>query len=528
MEYLMRGIKEGFRIGFKPAAVQLKARKTNMLSALDHPGVVTAYIKEEVQANRMHLVGPVNETLAKSIHCSPFGVIPKKNKPDRWRLILDLSSPDGQSVNDGIAKDLASLAYISVDDVVAVIRKAGKGALLGKMDIKQAYRNVPVSAVDRQYLGMQWEGQVFIDGVLPFGLRSAPLIFTALADAFEWVLKQEGTRWIFHYIDDFITIGEPDSEECALNMGRIERISNELGLPIEEKKTEGPSTCLTFLGIELDTRVMEIRLPDSKLTQLKQVLSDWRGKKAVRKRELLSLIGTLSHACKVVRSGRTFLRHLITLSTGAKRLDHFIRLSRCARSDIEWWHMYSKGWNGVSMMSVVEKINPKVSLTTDASGSWGCGGFSSNQWFSLKWSANAVSLHITVKELLPITIAAGLWGPQWRGQSVQVWCDNEAVVAIINQGTSRDLEAMHLVRCLAFIMAKCEFFLFATHIKGQHNKIADALSRNNMSLFKSLYPQAQPAPTDIPTALLDLLIVRKPDWLSASWTELWSSIFPMA
>ena len=104
----MRGIKEGFRIGFKPATVQLKARKTNMLSALDHPGVVTAYIKEEVQANRMHLVGPVNEAVAKSIHCSPFGVIPKKNKPDRWRLILDLSSPDGQSVNDGIAKDLAS------------------------------------------------------------------------------------------------------------------------------------------------------------------------------------------------------------------------------------------------------------------------------------------------------------------------------------------------------------------------------------------------------------------------------------
>ena len=136
-----------------------------------------------------------------------------------------------------------------MDDVVAVIRKAGRGALLGKMDIKQAYRNVPISAVDRQYLGMQWEGQVFIDGVLPFGLRSAPLIFTALADAFEWVLKQEGTRWIFHYIDNFITIGEPDSEECALNMARIERISNELGLPIEEKKTEGPSACLTFLGI---------------------------------------------------------------------------------------------------------------------------------------------------------------------------------------------------------------------------------------------------------------------------------------
>ena len=121
-------------------------------------------------------------------------MIPKKNKPNKWRLILDLSSPEGQSINDGIDKDLASLTYISVDDVVTVIRKAGKGALLGKIDIQQAYRNVPVFAADRQFLGMQWEGQIFIDGVLPFGLRSAPLMFTALADALLWVIQQEGTK----------------------------------------------------------------------------------------------------------------------------------------------------------------------------------------------------------------------------------------------------------------------------------------------------------------------------------------------
>ena len=524
VEYLLRGIKDGFRIGFRAAAVQLKSRKANMLSVFDHPQVVTEYIKEEVQANTMHRV---ENALAKNVHCSPFGVIPKKNKPNKWRLILDLSSPDGQSVNDGIDKDLASLTYISVDDVVAVIRRAGKGALLGKMDIKQAYRNVPVSAKDRHLLGMQWDGQVFIDGVLPFGLRSAPLIFTAIADALQWVIQNDGARWIFHYIDDFITVGEPESDKCVANMTRMQRISYELGLPIEEKKTEGPSTCLTFLGIELDTRAMVMRLPEIKLTQLNQALAEWQRKKTVRKRELLSLIGTLSHACKVVRSGRAFLRRLITLSTGAKRLDHFIRLSKCARSDIVWWYTYSKGWNGVSMMSVVNRTSPEFSLTTDASGSWGCGGFSNTQWFSLKWATKAMSLHITVKELIPITIAAGLWGPQWRGQSVKVWCDNEAVVAIINQNSSRDLEAMHLVRCLAFIMAKFDFFLFASHIKGQHNKIADALSRDTVPLFRTLHPQAQLHPMDIPSALLDLLIVEKPDWLSASWTELWSSIFPM-
>ena len=169
MEYLLRGIKDGFWIGFRVAAVQLKARKTNMPSVLDHPEVVTEYIKEEVQANRMHRV---DDAVAEKVHCSPFGVIPKKNKPNKWRLILDLSSPDGQSVNDGIDKDLVSLSYISIDNVAAVIRRAGKGALLGKMD---------------------------------------------------------------HYINDFITVGDPESDECVTNMTKMQRISYELGLPIGEK-----------------------------------------------------------------------------------------------------------------------------------------------------------------------------------------------------------------------------------------------------------------------------------------------------
>ena len=87
----------------------------------------------------MLLVGPTEGASAENIQCSPFGVIPKRNKPNKWRLILDLSSPEGHSVNDGIDKDMASLSYVSVDDIVAVIKRVGKGALLGKMDVQQAY-----------------------------------------------------------------------------------------------------------------------------------------------------------------------------------------------------------------------------------------------------------------------------------------------------------------------------------------------------------------------------------------------------
>ena len=92
-----------------------------MLSAWQHPEVDNAYLKGEVDANKMLLVGQEDLPEAKQIHCSPFGVIPKKHKPGQWRLILDLSSPEEHSVNDGIVKELVSLSYVSVDDVTAIV-----------------------------------------------------------------------------------------------------------------------------------------------------------------------------------------------------------------------------------------------------------------------------------------------------------------------------------------------------------------------------------------------------------------------
>ncbi len=134
-------------------------------------------------------------------------------------------------------------------------------------------------------------------------------------------------------------------------------------------------------------------------------------------------------------------------------------------------------------------------------------------------------VHITTKELVPIVLETALWGKEWQGQAVQIWCDNAAVVSVINQGSSRDKQAMHLTRCLAFIKAKFELELVAAHISGANNTKPDALSRNKLSLFHCLHPQTNSKPTNIREALLDLLLVSKPDWMSQHWENLWTSIF---
>ena len=520
--YILQGLQEGFRIGYQYSGNALRQMKRNM--PIPDPGTVSEYVGKELREGRI-LEFSLEEASALSIQCSPLGMIPKKNKPGKWRLIVDLSSPTGASVNDGIAKELCSFQYTSVDVIAGHILRMGRGTLMAKMDIMHAYRNVPVHPEDRLLLGMMWDGKVYVDKTLPFGLRSAPLIFTAVADALMWMMQQKGVTTVDHYLDDFITLGKPNSAECLANFRIMLETCRVAGFPVEPDKSEGPSSRMTFLGIEIDSDSMEMRLPLDKLQRLREVLREWRGKKGCKKRDLLSIIGSLSHACKVIKLGRPFLRRLIELSKRENKLDHFVRLNAEARSDIEWWFRFANTWNGVSLMYQVSSVKCSIEMKSDASGSWGCGAFCGRKWFQLKWPSSLIDHNITVKELTPIVLAAAVWGEDWSAKNVKVWCDNSSVVDIINKGESKELDALHLMRCLSFFKAKFQFSLFAEHIAGEDNDLADALSRNNSCYFRSNYSQADLLPTPLPPQLLDLTIILKPDWTSQLWTDLWSAIF---
>ena len=127
---------------------------------------------------------------------------------------------------------------------------------------------------------------------------------------------------------------------------------------------------------------------------------------------------------------------------------------------------------------------PKATLTTDASGRWGCGGFwlEQKQWIQCPWQEEWNDTPIHTKELLPIILAIATWGPYWHSSLVQVHCDNMAVVNIIASNSSRDKLAMHLLRALHFVCAFYSIQLSVKHIPGSDNTIADAISRRFSSL----------------------------------------------
>ena len=111
-----------------------------------------------------------------------------------------------------------------------------------------------------------------------------------------------------------------------------------------------------------------------------------------------------------------------------------------------------------------------------------------------------------MKELVPVVLAAAIWGSEWEAQNVTSLCDNAAIVTILRSGDSKNLEVMHLMRCLAFLKAKFQLALFSADICGKKN-LADALSRNDSEYFLAHYPQTGQKPTSLPPKLLDLTIV---------------------
>ena len=103
VDYVISGLSFGFRLGFNPESVSLKSASQNMPTAFLQPSVIDQYLLPELEKGRV--AGPFSISPLANLHISRFGIIPKKYQPRKWRLILDLSSPQGHSVNDGIPKD---------------------------------------------------------------------------------------------------------------------------------------------------------------------------------------------------------------------------------------------------------------------------------------------------------------------------------------------------------------------------------------------------------------------------------------
>ena len=495
---VIAGFRHGFALGFTgdPSG----GLSDNLKTAKQHPNIVQTKIKIELDEGRF--IGPFDTPPFSNYRTNPMGLVEKKGGSG-FRLIHHLSYPHGSSVNDSIPREQCSVHYASIQDAIDSILHFDKPIFLAKSDIAHAFRNIPVHPDDYHLLGLQWEGEYYYDRCLPMGAASSCAIFEKVSTALEWVLRKNcpGVE-IHHVLDDFIFIS-PNHNLCKEALYTFRLICQDIGLPIAENKTMGPSQVLQFLGITLDTIKQESRLPPDKIAKCTGAIKEMLASKRVRLKKLQSLLGLLNFALSVVLPGRPFLRRMYNLTVKVKELHHYIAISKEVKDDLKLWLSFIQNFNRKSFFHTPVLLSScKLHLHTDASGSIGFGAVFGNSWFQGTWPPNWRQFNIAILEFYPIVAALKVWGQALRDKRVLFITDNQAIVAVINNQTTKDKKLLFLLRIFVLDCLRLNVEFSALYIPSQQNVAADALSRAQNIQFFQACPDANAVPSQVPRQFL--------------------------
>ena len=214
------------------------------------------------------------------------------------------------------------------------------------VDAQNAYYRVPVQPSDWKYMGLKWAKKYWVFLSLQMGLSSAPRIYTAFADAIEYIAVNRGSRYAFHrgmqqlrhYIDDFFGACPSKREADALYRILIQTFKD-LGIPTREDKCTAPNTKAKILGWLYDTLKRVVGMVPKKRLELLQMIKNLLRTKKSDKKTLERIIGKIQNASLVIFPGKAFVRRLeALLYLPALRYNTPIELNQFVLADLQWWH----------------------------------------------------------------------------------------------------------------------------------------------------------------------------------------------
>ena len=280
---------------------------------------------------------------------------------------------------------------------------------------------------DFDFLGFQIDGKYYIDKCLPMGCAISCNIFEQFSTFAHWLVeKKSGLNTLDHYLDDFFFTGQKHSNHCKILMNCFLYICHELGIPIA-----GPVTNLIFLGLELDTLEMCIKIPVKKLDSLIADLKYFLNQNQITLKNLQSLVGSLNFFSKAVRSARAFNRRFYDLMSRAKKPHHFIKLNTETKEDMRMWLYFLQSFNGKTYFPQSSWSDSNVlELFTDSAGSadLGCGVYFAGQWayypWPKSWEEDGILTDMTFLEFVPVVLAITIWGDRFQNQKIIFNIDN--------------------------------------------------------------------------------------------------------
>ena len=453
-------LQYGFPLDFD-RSLNLLSSEVNYTSAFTSFESVQEYLTEELKFQA--ILGPFHNKPI-PLHVSPLMVRNKQNSTTK-RTIMDLSWPHGASVNDGVLKDsylqtTYELRYPSIDLITDSLRKLGPSAQIYKVDIRRAFRQIKVDPADIDLLGIKFDQKYYIHRSIPFGFCHGSQIFQRCTDAIRHIMASNGFHTFFNYIDDLIYIGLPSEIQTSFQF--LINLLQHLGLHISTKKLVPPATSVVCLGILIDSVNKTVSIPPDKLSQINAMCRDWNDKTYCSKKDLQSLLGSLLYITKCVKSARYFFNRVLYLlrhnHTNSK-----ILLTAEFKKDLNWFNSFLIHYNGVTFYNNKYchfEVHLDASLT-------GLGGAFKNMVYALPLPANHGNYTIVHLEILNVVVALKIWVSHWTNHRIKIYCDNMAVVEVLQAGKARD---QILATCAGNIWLICAIYnidLIVVHIPGK-------------------------------------------------------------
>ena len=461
-------LQYGFPLDFDKNKELSYSERRNHKGAREFPGFIKSYLEKET--NAMRIAGPFEQNpLSVPLAVSPMNTVPKSSLDER-RVIVDLSWPLGSSVNDGISKDVylgevIDLHYASVEQVCQMVLAVGEGAVIYKRDLRHAYRQIPVDPGDYKYLGYFWKDLFYFDTVLAMGQRNAAMACSRTTRAIMFMHHEMGYNGT-SYLDDLIGVSSADRGTEAFNS--LGDLLGELGLLENLTKACPPSTIQIVLGVEINTVDGTISVSGERMTEITALVGDWQEKTRADKVELQSLIGKLQFITKCVRQSRVFMNRLLGTLRAVKSEKQRIKLGNSFMKDLKWWSKFMDEFNGTSFIPQLHWSEPDITFSTDSC-LVGCGGLCGLQYFHYSYPKRILDQGMPIHdlEMLAVILAVRVWGKNFAGMRVQIYCDNEAVVQVINSSKTRDPFLGSCLRELWLVVSKYGFELRAIHLPGE-------------------------------------------------------------
>ena len=353
------------------------------------------------------------------------------------------------------------------------------------------------------FFAIRWRGKVFLDTALSFGNRAAALCAQRVIWAIIWIYRTKipsfpgtynsgipcacqghcncGDNKAAAYIDDFLGVGP--QKLAQINFDAALALADMLGLRISQTPghVSPPSAQCECLGILYDTDKNIMQLPQDKVDDLTEILSEWVRKTITTEHELAVLSGKLLFASQVIPSGRLFLNRCLATKRRAARHGGPIMLDSDFMSDIRWWQSAVVSRNGVCFLVPDATIHISLDASTDGwfQGKPGLGAYNhaNHEYFAVTPPDEFSELTIADLELLAHVVSIHLWGSSWAGCEVAIHTDNQACWYLLTNGRSREDLRLRMSRTIATSGVESQFRLISKWIPTTENTLADALSR---------------------------------------------------